>query len=55
MNIGILVTGGSAYLINLQRVDVNAPVGKLQNVVARRILTSQQTLIDVAVISVPVN
>jgi hypothetical protein len=55
VNIGILVTGGSAYLINLQRVDVNAPVGKLQNVVARRILTSQQTLIDVAVISVPVN
>jgi hypothetical protein len=55
VNVGILVTGGSVYLINLQRIDLNAPVGKLQNVVARKLLTSQQTLIDVAVITVPVN
>jgi hypothetical protein len=55
INIGILVTGGSFYLVNLQRIDLNAPVGTLQNVVARKILATQETLIDVAVITVPVS
>ncbi len=54
INLGILVSGGSVYLINLQRIDPAAPAGMLQNVVARRILTTQETLIDVAVITVPV-
>jgi hypothetical protein len=55
VNIGILASGGSVYLLNLQRIDLNAPVGTLQNVVARRILTTQESFIDVAVITVPVN
>jgi hypothetical protein len=55
INIGILVSGGSAYVINLQRIDLNAPVGTLQNVIARRILTTQENFIDVAVITVPIS
>jgi hypothetical protein len=54
INIGVLVSGSSVYLVSLQRIDPAAPVGTLQNVVARRILTTQETLIDVAVITVPV-